>query len=101
MLHLLYILLFTVIALLAVTNLIRSLIVLSGETQKLHSQNHNRSTRNKSRRERKVHPELLDEQGKVIEEPLLVMRSVSVDDARSRLDALYKSSPSTTNESED
>ncbi|WP_019508035.1 DUF2973 domain-containing protein [Pleurocapsa sp. PCC 7319] len=101
MLHLVYILLFTVIALLAVTNLIRSLVILSGETQKLHAHNHNGSTRNRSRRERKVHPELLDEQGKVIEEPLLVMRSVSVDDARSRLDALYKSSPSKTNEPED
>ena len=101
MLHLVYILLFTVIALLAVSNLIRSLIILSGETQKLSSHNHNGSSRNRTRREKKLHPELLDDQGKVIEEPLLVMRSVSVDDARSRLDALYESSPSKTNESED
>ena len=101
MLHLVYILVFTVIALLAITNLIRSLVTLSVETQKFYPPNYNGSTRNQSRREQKVHPELLDEQGKVIEEPLLVMRSVSVDDARSRLDALYESSPSKTIEPED
>ena len=104
MLHLIYILLFTVIALLAVSNLIRSLITLSAETQKFYPPNYNNSTRgsssNKLRRE-EVHPELLDEEGKVIEEPLLVMRSVSVDDARSRLDALYEASPSKTVEPED
>ncbi|MBE9045453.1 DUF2973 domain-containing protein [Pleurocapsales cyanobacterium LEGE 10410] len=100
MLHLLYILVFTAIALLAVTNLIRSLVTLSAETQKFYPPKYNGST-NQSRREREVHPELLDEQGKVIEEPLLVMRSVNVDDARSRLDALYDASPSKTIEPED
>ncbi|MDJ0594083.1 MAG: DUF2973 domain-containing protein [Pleurocapsa sp. MO_226.B13] len=101
MLHLVYILLFTVIALLAVSNLIRSLITLSAETQKLYPPNYNRSKSIKSRSQKKVHPELLDEQGQVIEEPLLVMRSVSVDDARSRLDALYDASPSKTVDPED
>ena len=101
MLHLVYILVFTVIALLAVTNLIRSLVTLSVETQKFYPPNYNSSKRNQSHREQKVHPELLDEQGKVIEEPLLIMRSVSVDDARSRLDALYEASPSKTIEPED
>ena len=100
MLHLVYILVFTAIALLAVTNLIRSLVTLSAETQKFYPQKYNSST-DRSRREREVHPELLDEQGKVIEEPLLVMRSVNVDDARSRLDALYDASPSKTIEPED
>ena len=100
MLHLVYILVFTAIALLAVSNLIRSLITLSAETQKFYSPNY-RGSSGQSRRKQQVHPELLDEQGHVIEEPLLVMRSVSVDDARSRLDALYDASPSKTVEPED
>lgn len=100
MLHLIYILVFTAIALLAVSNLIRSLVTLSAETQKFYPPKYNGSTNNPSRSET-VHPELLDEQGKVIEEPLLVMRSVSVDDARSRLDALYDASPSKTIDPED
>jgi hypothetical protein len=37
----------------------------------------------------------------MIEEPLLLMRSVSVDDARSRLNALYDASPSKTIEPEE
>lgn len=105
MLHLIYILAFTVIALLAVSNLIRSLITLSAETQKFYPPNYKnsaaKSTQNKKVSRQEVHPELLDEQGKVIEEPLLVMRSVSVDDARSRLDALYEASPSKTVEPEE
>ncbi len=101
MLHLIYILVFTVIALLAVSNLIRSLITLSAETQKFYPPGYNGSHKQSVKSERIVHPELLDEQGKVIEEPLLVMRSVSVDDARSRLDALYDASPSKTVDPED
>jgi len=103
MLHLIYILAFTVIALLAVSNLIRSLVTLSAETQKFYPPQYNGSGANRasSPRQKPVHPELLDEQGKVIEEPLLVMRSVSVDDARSRLNALYDASPSKTTDPED
>lgn len=101
MLHLVYILVFTVIALLAVSNLIRSLITLSAETQKFYAPNNRSSSGSQSRKEQQVHPELLDDRGRVIEEPLLVMRSVSVDDARSRLDALYDASPSKTVEPED
>jgi hypothetical protein len=40
------------------------------------------------------HPELLDSDGRIINEPLLVMKSMTVEDAREQLDALYKSSPS-------
>jgi hypothetical protein len=39
------------------------------------------------------HPELLDNSGNLIKEPLLVMRSINVDDAREQLDALYEASP--------
>ena len=101
MLHLIYILVFTIIALLAVSNLIRSLVTLSAETQKFYPPKYDGSKPSYSSGKKQVHPELLDEQGKVIEEPLLVMRSVSVDDARSRLDALYDSSPSKTIEPDD
>ena len=106
MLHIIYILAFTCIAFLAVSNLIRSLISLSAETQKFYPPNYSASQPKPSNQERSlakqaIHPELLDEQGKVIEEPLLVMRSVSVEDARQQLDALYNSSPSKTTDSEE
>ncbi|MEO0014622.1 MAG: hypothetical protein RLZZ535_3011 [Cyanobacteriota bacterium] len=95
MLHLIYILAFTVIALLAVSNLIRSLVTLSAESQKFYPPQYNGSHK-VTLSSKQIHPELLDEQGKIIEEPLLLMRSVSVDDARSRLNALYDASPSKT-----
>lgn len=101
MLHLIYILAFTAIALLAVSNLIRSLITLSAESQKFYPPHYNGSNQGSNPAKRTIHPELLDEQGKVIEEPLLMMRSVSVDDARSRLNALYDASPSKTSDPEE
>jgi hypothetical protein len=100
MLHLIYILAFTVIALLAVSNLIRSLITLSAEAQKFYPPQYNGSHK-VTPSSKQIHPELLDEQGKIIEEPLLLMRSVSVDDARSRLNALYDASPSKTSDPEE
>lgn len=108
MLHLVYILAFTIIALLAVTNLIRSLITLSTDTQKLYPPNYqaSRSQSNSivsrpTKSNRSLHPELLDEAGKIVEEPLLVMRSVSVEDAREHLDALYEASPSKNQDKEE
>ena len=35
------------------------------------------------------HPEMLDDNGRVLDEPLLVMKSISLEDAREQLDALY------------
>jgi hypothetical protein len=104
MLHLVYILAFTIIASIAISNLIRSLLSLSSESQRYYGNRQaSRSphTTRKITNTRKIHPELLDERGKVIEEPLLVMRSVSVEDARQKLDALYNSSPQQTKESEE
>lgn len=40
-----------------------------------------------------MHPELLDETGKPLNEPLLVMRSMTVEDAREQLDAIFEASP--------
>jgi Protein of unknown function (DUF2973) len=44
------------------------------------------------------HPELLDDYGNIVNEPFLVMRSMTVEDARERLDALYKASPGYSDE---
>lgn len=95
MFHLLYILAFTLLAFLAVGNLIRSLMTLSAESQS-HSwsaRNHGSSRRNSGRPKQVPHPEFLDEAGNVIDEPLLVMRSIGVEDARKQLESLYKNPP--------
>lgn len=84
MFHLLYIIAFAVIAFFAASSMIRSMSALSG----------NGSGARRSQPSRKPqHPELLDERGRAIDEPLLVMRSMSVEDAREQLNALYDSSP--------
>jgi hypothetical protein len=104
MLHLIYILAFTVIAFLAIGNLIRSLITVSMESQRRYSTTGKSSGRrevNIHRANTTIHPELLDESGQPIDEPLLVMRSVTVEDARQQLDALYNSSPGQTQETEE
>jgi hypothetical protein len=105
MLHLVYILAFTVIAFLAIGNLIRSLITVSMDSQRRYSPGGKSSL---ARREANfsgtnaiVHPELLDATGQPIDEPLLVMRSVTVEDARQQLDALYNASPSKPRDSEE
>ncbi len=107
MLHLVYILAFTTIAFIAISNLIRSLITLSTESQRVYASDHpssslkNRSRLgNNGRSLREIHPELLDDQGKVINEPLLVMRSVSVEDAREQLDSIFNASPSKSDREE-
>jgi hypothetical protein len=103
MLHLLYILAFTTLALLAIGNLIRSMLSLGIESQRSHRSNAwsgSDAGANSNRRSRLVpHPELLDDTGNVTNEPLLVMRSMTVEDARERLDALYDSSPGITGDS--
>ncbi|MBE9075939.1 DUF2973 domain-containing protein [Romeria aff. gracilis LEGE 07310] len=96
MLHLLYILAFTVLAVLAVSNLIRNLVNLGIEARRPSGTSGSR----RSDSSRPVpHPELLDDAGRVIDEPLLVMRSVSIKDARDQLDAMYDASG--TDEHED
>ncbi|MBO3464020.1 DUF2973 domain-containing protein [Aetokthonos hydrillicola Thurmond2011] len=91
MLHLLYIFAFTILAFIAVANLIRNLIMFSFHQERTYPPmaNHYMS----SNRQLIPHPELLDNSGNLIKEPLLVMRSINVDDAREQLDALYEASP--------
>jgi len=91
MLHLLYICAFTILAFIAVANLIRNLLMFSFDTERTYSPMGNPYI--SSKKQFIPHPELLDKSGKLIKEPLLVMRSINVDDAREQLDALYESSP--------
>ncbi|MFM7449554.1 MAG: DUF2973 domain-containing protein [Leptolyngbyaceae cyanobacterium] len=90
-LHLLYVMAFTILAFLAMGNLIRSMITLGSDSQR-HYVNRNANSILQSRQV--VHPELLDNSGNIINEPLLVMKSITVEDAREKLDALYEASPS-------
>lgn len=105
MLHILYILAFTVIAFLAISNLIKSLITLSADSQRRPSTRGSSPNNHKGKTSFSYgsvpHPELLDSNGKPINEPLLVMRSVNVDEARQQLDSLYNDSPGQTQETED
>jgi hypothetical protein len=79
-----YLIAFTILAVVAISNLIRNLIQFNTAAQRpFVSPNSGRT----------VHPELLDDNGRITNEPLLVMKSIDVDDARTRLDALYESSP--------
>jgi Protein of unknown function (DUF2973) len=95
MLQILYIVAFTILSLLAVTNLIRSMISLAQNEAKSQNGYANRTKGFSPRNGQFIHPELLDENGNIIDEPLLVIRSMGVEDARSRLDALYEASPGT------
>ena len=92
MLQLLYILAFTVLAFFAVGNLIRNLLTLGLDVQRPQGRSSS-ARRSPSRSLVPPHPELLDQEGNVIDEPLLVMRSMTVEDAREQLDALYRQSP--------
>lgn len=98
-LHLLYIIAFTVLAVLAIANLIRNLISLGIESQRPYG-HPNPVGSGFANRQVAPHPEFLDESGRFINEPLLVMRSMTVEDAREQLDALYESSPGQSNISE-
>ena len=96
MLHLLYILAFTILAVIAVANLIRNLIMFSFDRERVDAAKYSPMDNPgylSSRKQFVPHPELLDNAGNLIKEPLLVMRSVNVEDARQQLDAIYESSP--------
>ncbi len=92
MFQILYLLVFSILAVLAVVNLARSLFMVAADTQKISPTWQQRS--------RVPHPELLDSSGQVVNEPLMVIRSApaneAIDDIRNRLDALYQASPGQT-----
>ncbi|AFZ03271.1 DUF2973 domain-containing protein [Calothrix sp. PCC 6303] len=95
MLHLLYVLAFTILAFFAVGNLIRNLVMFSFDREQVYPirSNQGNYAYAGSRRQSVPHPELLDSAGNLIKEPLLVMRSVNVEDARQQLDAIFEASP--------
>jgi hypothetical protein len=98
MLQIIYLIAFTILAFLAIGNLIRSLIGFSMDSSQRggitnpNFQGYNYHTG------AVPHPELLDEMGNVTNEPLLIMKSISVEDARARLDALYHRDSPSSNE---
>jgi len=102
--HLVYILVFTAIASLAIFNLIRNLITLNRDTPRRgYPYGRRPDGRNNSRNSLhpNLHPELLDENGRIINEPLLLMKSASFEDVRQQLDDLYDASPSRKNDATD
>lgn len=97
-LHFIYIVAFTVLSVLAIANMFRNLMTLGMESQRSYSPaNAMYGRSNGSAKHTVPHPELLDEFGNVVNEPLLVMRSITVEDAREQLDALYEASPGSSN----
>ncbi len=86
----LYIIAFAILATLTISNLLRNMLTLGAESR--------RPPQYPKRQPSSSHPELLDDNGQVINEPLLVMRSMSVDDAREHLDSLYQQSPGSNDE---
>ncbi|HEY9763240.1 MAG TPA: DUF2973 domain-containing protein [Trichocoleus sp.] len=91
--HFLYIIAFAALAFLAIGNLIRNLFLLGAEARRSPNPNsYGAGFQSEQGRRSVPHPELLDNDGNVIREPLLVMRSISVKDAREQLDALFDSS---------
>lgn len=91
MLHALYIIAFAVLSVLAVGNLIRNLMLLGSDARR-GSRNFGGSSGSDRTSNSTPHPEMLDDTGRVVDEPLLVMKSISLEDAREQLDALYDSS---------
>jgi Protein of unknown function (DUF2973) len=94
MLQIIYLIAFTVLAFLAIGNLIRSLIGFSMEAAQPNRSMANRNYGYSYRVGAVPHPELIDDLGNVTNEPLLIVKSISIEDARARLDALYHDSPS-------
>jgi hypothetical protein len=107
MLQLLYIIAFTILALIAVGNLVRNLLMFSVDRDRSYSatrapmSNPGAFPYISSSSQSVLHPELLDSTGNLIKDPLLVMRSISVEDAREQLDALYEASPGYKGESQE
>jgi Protein of unknown function (DUF2973) len=97
MLQTIYLIAFTILAFLAISNLIRSLIGFSMDAAQPRAMTNPNFQGYSYRAGAIPHPELLDDMGNVTNEPLLIMKSISVEDARARLDALYHNdAPSST-----
>jgi hypothetical protein len=93
MLQILYLLAFVVLLSFTVVTLVRNIITLGREARRPQTAWQQGQQSSSAPRGRAPHPEFLDESGNVVNEPLLVMKSVKVEDIRDRLDALYDASP--------
>lgn len=93
MFQLLYIVAFCIIATIVVVNLVRNLMLLGKESRVYPNFQGNNGGNQPQRPRPTPHPEMLDELGRPINEPLLVVRSLDVEDARQRLDNIYNASP--------
>jgi hypothetical protein len=94
MLHALYIIAFAVLSVIAISNLIRNLISLGSDARRGPRDLAAGRNATTGSSHSVPHPEMLDDAGRVVDEPLLVMKSISLEDAREQLDALYDSSAS-------
>ncbi len=83
LLEILYIIAFLVVAFFVIRNLLRDVMTIGAEQ---------RQPKRRQQR-RPPHPELMDEDGNVTDEPLLVIRSTNLEEARNRLDELFYESP--------
>lgn len=98
MLHALYIIAFAVLSVLAVSNLIRNIMLFGTDARRApRNRGFGDGPENSSMRST-PHPEMLDEEGQVLDEPLLVMKSISLEDAREQLDALYEGNSENSSE---
>lgn len=92
MLHALYIVAFTILTVLAISNLIRNLMLFGADARREPGNPFAKGRGSDEGSRPTPHPEMIDEAGRVVDEPLLVMRSISLEDAREQLDALYEGS---------
>ena len=86
MFHALYIAAFLILTVIAVSNLVRNMMLLGSDTRRSSRPTGAAGSTNQGS---VAHPEMLDEAGRVTKEPLLVMRSISLQDARQQLENLY------------
>lgn len=90
MFHALYIVAFLALTVIAVSNLVRNMMMLGADTRRQPQRSGNQGA---TAQNTVSHPEMLDDTGRVTKEPLLVMRSISLQDARQQLEALYDGKP--------
>jgi hypothetical protein len=102
MLHALYLVAFAVLSVLAVGNLFRNVMLLGADSRRDSRNTYGGSNSDGHKSGSSVpHPEMLDERGRVLDEPLLVMKSISLEDARERLDSLYEGSSGSSDSTSD
>jgi hypothetical protein len=96
MLHALYIIAFAVLSVLAVSNLIRNIIMFGTDARRAPRNRGFGNVPENDGTRSAPHPEMLDDTGRILDEPLLVMKSISLEDAREQLDALYEGNSENT-----